>query len=86
MKKLSILSRLNKQEVFSKHPLVEITGTKRVLIENHQGVIGYSPEEIQIKEGYGVLSVTGRGLTFIQLNREKLVISGQIDGVLLLRR
>ena len=86
MKKLSSLSRLSKYEVSAKLPLVEIAGTKRVLVENHQGVIGYSPEEIQIKVTYGVLSVMGCGLSFMQISRDQLVISGQINGIILLRR
>lgn len=86
MKKVSNLSRLRKQETVLKLPLVEIAGTKRVLVENHQGVIGYSPEEIQIKVDFGVISVTGCQLSFVQISKEQLVISGQISGVLLLRR
>ena len=86
MKKLSNFSRLSKQEIPSKLPLVEIVGTGRVLVENHQGVIGYSPEEIQIKVKYGALSVMGCGLTFMQINREQLVISGHINSVTLFRR
>jgi sporulation protein YqfC len=76
----------NKPENISKLPLVEIAGEKRVLVENHLGVIGYSSEEIQIRVCYGVLSVSGSGLQFAQINREQLVICGRVDCVSLLRR
>lgn len=67
-------------------PLVEIAGEKRVLIENHQGVVSYCTEEIQIKVCYGAVSIVGQGLRFMQLNRDQLVITGQLDHISLLRR
>lgn len=76
----------NKPKNISKLPLVEIAGKKRVLVENHLGVIGYSSEKIQIRVCYGVLSVSGSGLQFAQINREQLVICGRVDCVSLLRR
>lgn len=86
MKRLTGDSRIMKPEMIAKLPLVEILGEKRVLIENHLGVVGYSSEEIQIKVSYGTLSVSGCGLCFAQINREQLVINGQIDSIILLRR
>ena len=85
MEKPSMLSHLNRQEVMKKLPIVEIAGYDRVLIENHQGVIGYSAEEIQIKVCYGKISLTGCKLNFAQINREQLVITGDICGITLFR-
>lgn len=73
-------------KMLSKLPIVEIVGEKRVLIENHLGVVGYSAEQIHIKVCYGVLSVVGCGLRFSQINREQLVINGQIESITLIRR
>ena len=73
-------------ELLGKAPLVEIAGENRVLIENHLGVVCYCPEEIQIKVCYGIISVAGQGLQFMQLNREQLVVNGRIDNVSLLMR
>lgn len=86
MEKNSILSRTGKREAISKLPLVEIVGQTRVLIENHRGVIGYSSDEIQIKVSYGKLSVTGSCLTFMQISKEQLVITGKISAVALIGR
>lgn len=69
-----------------KQPLVEISGEKRVLIENHRGVSQYGREQICVKVSYGQLSVRGNGLTLAQMTKEQLVICGRIDGVSLLRR
>lgn len=86
MKRMTSISRPDKPEISSKLPLVEIAGDKRILVENHLGVVGYSTEEIQIKVSYGVLCITGCGLKFTQIQREQLVINGRIDTVMLLRR
>ena len=62
-------------------PLVEIVGQKRVLIENHQGVVQYSNSQIGIKVSYGRLCVCGRELKLLQMSKERLVITGCIDGI-----
>ena len=85
MNKPRILSRTNRQELANKLPLVEVAGHNRILIENHKGVIGYSTEEIQIKVCYGRIVLTGCKLSFSQINREQLVVTGEIRGITLYR-
>lgn len=67
-------------------PLVEISGQRRVLIENHRGVSGYGREQICIRVNYGEISVRGCGLELARMSREQLVITGRIDCVSLIRR
>lgn len=74
-----------RKEALSRIPLVELAGQNRVLVENHFGVLAYSPEEIQIKVSYGKIIVTGCKLEIMQLTRNQLVICGQIDAVHLFR-
>ena len=81
MDKSEILSRVGKTKSVMKIPLVEIAGQNRVLIENHLGVVAYSLEEIEVKVCYGKLAVVGQCLKFMQINKEQLVITGQIEGV-----
>ena len=66
-------------------PIIEIAGECRVLIENHHGVIKYSCEEIRIKVGYGKINVCGSGLKLMQMTKDRLVITGCIHSVQLLR-
>lgn len=70
----------------SKLPLIELAGDKRVLIENHMGVLAYSNDEIQIKVSYGKVTVSGNNLRFMQMNGEQLVIKGCIENIQLFRR
>lgn len=66
-------------------PLVEIAGTERVLIENHQGVVCYEPSVIQVKTKHGQICVEGQSLELSCMTRGKLVIHGQIARVTLVR-
>lgn len=87
-KERSFLERLAGQteEELPLEPIVELAGDRRVLIENHRGVFQYTRETIGVKMRYGSLTVCGCGLTLCQMTRERLVISGRIDGVTLTRR
>lgn len=66
--------------------VVELAGDRRVLIENHFGVMGYSAERILVKVKFGCVCVCGSGLQLIRMTREQLVIRGRIDGVSIQRR
>ena len=67
-------------------PLVEILGCQRVLIENHKGLTMYGCNEIRVKVSYGQLSICGSGLELASMTKQQLIITGQIDGLSLLRR
>lgn len=73
-------------EVFPLVPIVELAGCHRVLVENHMGVTQYSPSQIGIKMKYGQLTVCGCKLTLEHMTKVKLVITGQIDSLTLIRR
>ena len=73
-------------ELFPVIPIVELAGSRRVLIENHLGVTQYSKETIGIKMKYGEIQINGCGLTLEQMTRVKLVVTGRIDGICLHRR
>lgn len=72
--------------VFPAVPIVELAGSHRMLVENHLGVTQYSTERIGIKMKYGQLQICGCGLTLEQMTKVKLVVTGRIDGITLLRR
>ena len=68
------------------HPLMELAGDRRVLIEHHQGVTQYGSGCICVKVKYGSLSVEGCGLELARMSREQLIIRGRIDQIRLIRR
>lgn len=62
-------------------PLVEIVGDRAVLIENHCGVISYSPECVLVKTKRGCISVNGSGLVLTKMSKEQLRICGTVRNV-----
>ena len=66
-------------------PLVEISGDRRVLVENHRGVCQYGPEQISVRVQYGVVSIQGNHLELARMSREQLIITGYIRCVMLNR-
>ena len=67
-------------------PVIEIAGERRVIIEGHRGVTGYSRTKICVRLSYGHAAVCGQELELSCMTRQQLVISGQIDCVQLERR
>lgn len=67
-------------------PIVELAGDRRVLVENHLGVMGYSTDRILVKMKFGCVCICGCGLEILRMTREQLVIRGRIDGITLQRR
>lgn len=67
-------------------PIVEISGNRRVLIENHFGVKVYSRETIMVNVKFGAVCVNGCGLELLRMTKEQLVICGKISSVTLQRR
>lgn len=72
-------------ELFPSVPIVELAGSHRVLVENHLGVTQYSTEKIGIKMKYGQMQISGCGLMLAHMTRVKLIITGRIDGICLMR-
>lgn len=66
-------------------PLVEIMGYSRVLIENHKSILSYSTEEIHVHVKYGVIAVIGKRLLLSQMSKERIIITGIIECVQLMR-
>lgn len=89
-KRRSILDYLSDRtddpEVLPVLPVVELAGSNRVLVENHLGVVLYSGEAVGIRVKYGVLQVCGCGLLLRHMTKTKLVITGRIDQITLIRR
>ena len=62
-------------------PIVELAGDRRVLIENHLGVIAYCCHKVIVKVHCGFMCIYGDDLYIHKMSREQLVIAGRIDAV-----
>ena len=62
-------------------PRVEMVGGRQLYVEQHNGILSYSEEQIDVNTGCGVLRLRGRGMTLMAMTAEELRIGGQIDAV-----
>lgn len=70
--------------VFDGSPRVDLQGDRRVVIENHRGMVEYSDSCMRVAVRGGAVRVTGSGLELLVMNHDELVIGGRIAGVELL--
>ena len=84
MKCIKLSMQEETADFLSKLPLVEIVGRSRILIENHQGISTYSPDEIQVLVPKGSVLIKGSDLHLLQMCKAQLVICGDVAGVQLL--
>jgi sporulation protein YqfC len=69
------------QEVLLDTPSVTINGNVRVYIDNHSGLVEYTPEQILLKTSDGTIKVMGKDMGIDEFEHNRLVISGTIKGV-----
>lgn len=60
---------------------IEIIGNKRVLVENHRGILEYSDTCMRINCGKMIIQIEGQDLTLKALSLSELAVSGRITGV-----
>ena len=73
-------------EILPGQTIIELLGEGRVLIEGHGGVLAYSSDEVCAKVNFGVVKISGCNLELSFMCKNKLVISGRILSIHLLRR
>lgn len=62
-------------------PRVTIVGDLGVFIENHRGLIRYSPERIVIGVGQGQIAILGKDLEIEEVSTEDMIVRGSIGAV-----
>ena len=90
MKKNSILDKVAiavdlPGEAIPGQPLIEIVGERRILVENHYGVVQYGEGEICLRVKYGFVKIIGCGLHLLRMTKQQLIICGKIDRIELCR-
>lgn len=62
-------------------PRITITGRKRISVENHRGLLGYSTERVEISGGRVRVCITGADLYLRVMKKDAVVITGDISCV-----
>lgn len=68
-------------ELFSGALRVTVWGRRQVMIEQHRGLLGYSGELIEVGGGKTRLRIVGSEMLLTAMDRETLVITGNITAV-----
>lgn len=56
-------------------------GSRRLLVENHTGILELTDARIRLNTGCGPITVTGRGLTLCDARRNALIVKGELQRV-----
>ncbi|HEY8416856.1 MAG TPA: sporulation protein YqfC [Limnochordales bacterium] len=73
------------QDIVFNLPKTTLIGDVQLLVENHRGLIAYTPREIRIRTARGELVVAGSRLRIGSILPQELVVDGRILQVQLRR-
>jgi len=71
-------------EIAAGLPKMELTGFSQLSLEHHRGILEYTDETVAVALNLGTVRVTGRRLTIRMMNREYLVVGGELEKIELL--
>lgn len=60
---------------------VTLAGERHLSVENHKGLLEYTPETVVLSKGSGSVRIRGEGLELAAMDGESLIIRGKIFGV-----
>ena len=69
------------QELLWDFPRTTMLSNRQLLVENHKGIIEYTPSLIRIKVTQGEMIVSGQNLTIGTLQAEQILVEGIIAEV-----
>lgn len=69
------------QDVALNVPRITMIGAMKVYIENHQGVVHFSDEELRLKIHHGELRILGGHLKIRAIYAEEVLIEGRITSL-----
>jgi len=58
-----------------------ISGNSRVLVENHRGIIEFTPDRVRLAADCGEITVSGTFLSISQANGASIIVEGVISCV-----
>lgn len=66
-------------------PRITILGDLQVMIENHRGVIQYSPEQVVVGMSKGRIDITGTDLVIGVIHEEEITVTGLLTAIIFQR-
>jgi sporulation protein YqfC len=62
-------------------PKITMMGNTQVLIENHMGVIEYTPQKLRIGVSFGEIEITGTEFFLKNILSDELSLQGRIESI-----
>ena len=69
------------QDIILDLPRITMLGNKQLLVENHKGIIEYTPSLVRIKLTQGELYIQGSNLSLGNLQAEQILVEGVVQEV-----
>jgi len=69
------------QDIVLDLPRITMLGNKQLLVENHKGIIEYTPSLVRIKLNQGELLVMGTNLMLGNLQIEQILVEGTVGEI-----
>jgi sporulation protein YqfC len=69
------------QDVVLDLPRVTMIGGLQLTVENHRGVLHFSPQSLRLAMDNGEIEVTGQDLIIRNIGAEEVFVEGKIMGV-----
>lgn len=63
-------------------PLIEISGSGRIVIEHYSTVLIYTDTEIQVETKLNIICIEGSGLKLSCISKHYLIITGDLTQIL----
>ncbi len=58
-------------------PKITVVGNQHVWIENHTGIVEYTPEKVRVNTSLGVLVIQGKDFVLVNLLPTEIRLDGQ---------
>ena len=69
------------QDIILDLPRITMLGNQQLLIENHKGIIEYTPSLVRIKLNQGELIISGKNLILGNLQIEQILVEGTVEDI-----
>jgi len=69
------------QDIVLDLPRITMLGNQQLLVENHKGIIEYTPSLVRIKLNKGELLVAGQNLMLGNLQIEQILVEGTVGEI-----
>lgn len=62
-------------------PRITMLGNQQILLENHRGIVEYTPTDIRINLSNGTLLIKGANMSLGNLQQDQLLIEGMVEEI-----